>query len=102
MFEADSETSRAMKHDREMENKYSSMEPIENCRKLAANVLGVSVESTYCVTFTFTLGSYKALCSSSEMHDNHGHYIEVVYDSHKERFYVIHYEETERFTFSGV
>lgn len=95
-------TDEAMKHDAEMERKFDAIEPIENCRHLAAKALGVTKESTYVVMFAFTLGCYKALCSSSEMHDNHGHYVEVVYDGNKDQFYVIHYEESERITISGV
>lgn len=90
------ETIEAIKHDKEMENRFYGNEPIDRCRSLAANALGVSVESTYVVMFSFVLGVFKAFCSSSEMHDKHGRYIEVVYDNFKNRYYVIHYEETFR------
>lgn len=90
------ETIKAMQHDKKMEKRFHGNEPIDRCRNLAAKALGVSVESTYVVMFSFVLGGFKAFCSSSEMHDKHGHYIEVVYDGFKERYYVIHYEETFR------
>ena len=90
------ETEKAMEHDREMEYKFDASEPIDNCVSLAAHVLGVSKESTYVVMFAFVLGGYKAWCSSSEIHDDHGHYVEVVYNGEKNEFYAIHYEETDR------
>lgn len=86
----------AMRHDNEMEKLWHGSAPIDRCRELAANELGVSLESTYVVMFSFVLGSFKALCSSSEMHDTLGHYIEVVFDGVKNRYYVIHYEESSR------
>ncbi len=90
------ETLEAMHHDKEMETAWSGNAPIDKCRKIAAEALGVSVESTYVVMFSFVLGNFKALCSSSEMHDTHGHYIEVVFDGVKNRYYVVHYEESFR------
>lgn len=93
-----SETEKAMAHDREMEKKYKADEPIKRCVEIAANVLGVSKDSTYVVMFSFVLGGYKAFCSSSEIHDDHGHYVEVIYNDHKDEFYAIHYEETGRET----
>lgn len=92
------ETEKAMIHDREMERIYSPKEPIDNCIKLAAEELEVSEDSTYVVMFSFVLGGYKALCSSSEINDDHGHYVEVVYNDRKNEFYVIHYEEKNRKT----
>ena len=86
----------AMKHDREMEELYKGDSPALNCRKIASKMLGVSLDSTYCVMFAFTLGSYKAFCSSSEVHDQYGHYVEVVYDKDADKFYCIHYEESGR------
>lgn len=86
----------AMKHDKKMEMTWRENAPIDKCRELAANALGVSLESTYVVMFSFVLGCFKALCSSSEMHDTHGHYVEVVFDGTKNRYYVIHYEESSR------
>ena len=85
-------------YDRKMERTYLPREPIDNCIRLAANELGVSEDSTYVVMFSFVLGGYKAFCSSSEINDDHGHYVEVVYSDHKDEFYVIHYEETNRRT----
>lgn len=93
------ETEKAMEHDREMECKYEAHGPMNNCIKFAAKILGVSEESTYIVMFAFVLGGYKALCSSSEVHDDHGHYVEVVYNDIYDEFYVIKYEETSRATF---
>lgn len=90
------ETLEAMKHDKKMETTWYGNAPIDKCRELAANALGVNLESTYVVMFSFVLGSFKALCSSSEIHDTHGHYIEVVFDSAKNRYYVVHYEESSR------
>lgn len=90
------ETLEAMQHDKKMETAWSRNTPIDKCRKIAANALGVSLESTYVVMFSFILGNFKALCSSSEMHDTHGHYIEVVFDGVKNRYYVVHYEESFR------
>jgi len=90
------ETLEAMKHEKETETKWYGNAPIDRCRELAANALGVSLESTYVVMFSFVLGSFKALCSSSEIHDTHGHYIEVVFDGVKNRYYVVHYEESFR------
>lgn len=92
------DTLQAMEHDREMERRFHGNTPVDKCRKLAANALGVSYDSTYVVMFSFVLGHFKAFCSSSEMHDNHGHYIEVVYNDCTEEYYVIHYEETSRET----
>lgn len=92
------ETEKAMIHDRKMERTYLPREPIDNCVRLAAEEFGVSEDSTYVVMFSFVLGGYKALCSSSEVHDDHGHYVEVVYNDRKDEFYVIHYEETNRKT----
>lgn len=88
----------AMKHDREMEARFDAREPIENCIKFAAKELNSAVKNTYVVMFAFVLGGYKALCSSSDVHDSHGHYVEVVYNNDKDEFYVIHYEETNRYT----
>lgn len=90
------ETLEAMRHDKKMETKWSGNEPIDRCREIAANALGVTFNSVYVVMFSFVLGSFKALCSSSEMHDTHGHYIEVVFDCVKNCYYVIHYEESFR------
>ncbi len=92
------ETEKAMTHDREMEKRYKASEPIERCIEIAANVLNVSKDSTYVVMFSFVLGVYKAFCSSSEIHDDHGHYVEVVYNDLEDKFYAIHYEETGRET----
>lgn len=92
------ETEKALVHDQEMEKKYPAHQPIDNCIALAAKYLGVSKDSTYVVMFSFVLGGYKAFCSSSEIHDDHGHYVEVVYNDRKDEFYVIHYEQTERET----
>lgn len=92
------ETEKALAHDREMEKKYPAHQPIDNCITLAAKHLGVSKDSTYVVMFSFVLGGYKAFCSSSEIHDDHGHYVEVIYNDRKDEFYVIHYEQTERET----
>lgn len=91
------ETEIAMEHDREMEKTYLPNEPIERCIELAAQVLDVDMSSVYIVMFAFVLGGYKALCSSNQIHDNHGHYVEVVYNDKKNEFYAIHYEETDRF-----
>lgn len=88
----------AMRHDREMEEKFAAHEPIENCIRLAAKELNSTVENTYVVMFAFVLGGYKAFCSSSDVHDSHGHYVEVVYNDDKDEFYVVHYEETGRHT----
>lgn len=90
------ETIKAMEHDREMERRFYGNLPVDICRKIAANALGVSYESTYVVMFSFVLGDFKAFCSSSEMHDNHEHYIEVVYNDFAKEYYVIHYEQTSR------
>lgn len=92
------ETEKAMAHDREMERKYEAGEPIKHCLEIAAYSLGVSKDSVYVVMFSFVLGGYKAFCSSSEIHDDHGHYVEVVYNDRKDEFYAIHYEETGRET----
>lgn len=92
------ETEKAMAHDREMEEKYRGISPVEQCVELAAQELNVSKESTYTVMFAFVLGGYKALCSSSEIHDDHGVYVEVVYNDRKNEFYVVRYEETDRKT----
>lgn len=93
-----SETEKAMAHDREMEKRYKAGEPIECCLEIAASTLGVSKTSVYVVMFSFVLGGYKAFCSSSEIHDDHGHYVEVIYNDRKDEFYAIHYEETGRET----
>lgn len=93
-----SETENAMIHDREMEERYEANEPIERCLEIAANFLHVSKTSVYVVMFSFVLGGYKAFCSSNKIHDDHGHYVEVVYNDRKDEFYAIHYEETERET----
>lgn len=93
-----SETEKAMAYDMEMEKKYKASEPIERCLEIAASFLGVSEASVYVVMFSFVLGAYKAFCSSSEIHDDHGHYVEVVYNDLEDKFYVIHYEETGRET----
>lgn len=93
------ENEAAMKHDRYMENKYHGNSPVEKCRELAAKELGVSVDSVYTVTFTFTLGSFKAFCSSSELHNDFGTYVEVVYNAEKNEYYVIRYEQKNRVTF---
>lgn len=90
-----------IKHDIEMEKKYAANEPIENCIRLAAGELNSRVENTYVVMFSFVLGGYKAFCSSSEVHDTHGHYVEVVYNDKKNEFYVIHYEDTNRMTIAA-
>lgn len=92
------ETEKAMAHDREMEKRYKASEPIERCLGIAADSLGVSKDSVYVVMFSFVLGGYKAFCSSSEIHDDHGHYVEVIYNDRKDEFYAIHYEETGRET----
>lgn len=92
------ETEKAMAYDREMEKKYKASEPIERCLEIAADSLNVSKASVYVVMFSFVLGGYKAFCSSSEIHDDHGHYIEVIYNDRKDEFYAIHYEETGRET----
>lgn len=92
------ETEKAMAHDRRMEEKYRGISPVEKCVELAAQELNVSKESTYTVMFAFVLGGYKALCSSSEIHDDHGIYVEVVYNDRKNEFYVVRYEETNRKT----
>jgi len=91
------ETEKAMAHDREMEETYYPNEPIERCIELTAQVLDVDMSSVYIVMFAFVLGGYKALCSSSQIHDDHGHYVEIVYNDKKNEFYAIHYEETDRF-----
>lgn len=90
------ETEKAMAHDREMEEKHHGISPIEQCVELAAQELDVSKESTYVVMFAFVLGGYKALCSSSEIYDDHGVYVEVVYNNQRDEFYVIRYDETDR------
>lgn len=92
------ENEKAMAHDREMEKKYKASEPIERCLEIAANFLGVSKDSVYVVMFSFVLGGYKAFCSSSEINDDHGHYVEVIYNDRKDEFYAIHYEQTRRET----
>ena len=93
-------TKEALEHDKAIEEKYKDNDsPVEMCLSVAAQALKVSYESTYVVMFAFVLGGYKALCSSSEIHDDHGHYVEVVYNDRKDEFYAIHYEETERMTF---
>ena len=91
------EREEAMAYDRKMEKTYYPGEPIERCIELAAQVLDVDMSSVYIVMFAFVLGGYKAWCSSNQIHDDHGHYVEVVYNDRKDEFYVIHYEETERF-----
>ena len=48
--------------------------------------------------FAFTLGSYKAFCSSSQVHEDKGQYVEVVYNADKNQHYVIKYRETDRKT----
>lgn len=88
----------AMKHDRYMESRYHGNAPVEKCRAIAAKELGVSLDSVYTVTFTFTLGSFKAFCSSSELHNDFGTYVEVVYNAEKNEYYVIRYEQTNRVT----
>lgn len=88
------ETEKAMAHDGEMEKRYKASEPIDRCLEIAADSLGVSKDSVYVVMFSFVLGGYKAFCSSSEIHDDHGHYVEVVYNDRKDEFYAIPYEET--------
>lgn len=93
------ETEKAMEHDREMERKYEAHGPMNSCIKFAAEVMGVSEESTYIVMFAFVLGGYKAWCASSEIVDDHGHYVEVVYNDIDDEFYVVKYEETSRVTF---
>lgn len=92
------ETEKAMIHDREMEEKYHGVSPIKKCVELAAQELDVSKESIYIVMFAFVLGGYKALCSSSEIHGDHGTYVEVVYNDRKDEFYIVRYEETNRKT----
>lgn len=92
------ETEKAMAHDHEMEEKYHGISPVEQCVELAAQELNVSKKSTYVVMFAFVLGGYKALCSSSEIHDDHGVYVEVVYNDRKNEFYIVRYEETDRKT----
>lgn len=92
------ETEKAMTYDMEMEKKYKASEPIERCLEIAASFLGVSETSVYVVMFSFVLGGYKAFCSSNEIHDDHSHYVEVIYNDRKDEFYAIHYEETERET----
>lgn len=88
----------AMKHDRYMETIYHGNAPLEKCRALAAEELGVSIDSVYTVTYTFTLGSFKAFCSSSELHNDFGTYVEVVYNAEKNEYYVIRYEQKNRVT----
>lgn len=86
----------AMKHDSYMERRFHGNEPVEKCRFLAAKELGVSLDSVYTVMFSFVLGSFKAFCSSSELHNNFGTYVEVVYNAEKNEYYVIRYEERNR------
>lgn len=92
------ETEKAMLYDKEMEKKYKASEPIERCIEITANALNVNKNSVYVVMFSFVLGGYKAFCSSSKIHDDHGHYVEVIYNNRKDEFYAIHYEETGRKT----
>lgn len=91
-------TQEAMKWDGSMEEKYKDKSPIDICRQLAADEFGVSFESTYVVMFAFTLGSYKAFCSSSQVHEDKGQYVEVVYNADKNQHYVVKYRETDRKT----
>lgn len=91
-------TQEAMKHDKAMEERYEDKSPIDVCRQLAAYEFGVSFESTYVVMFAFTLGSYKAFCSSSQVHEDKGQYVEVVFNADKNQHYVVKYRETDRKT----
>lgn len=88
----------AMKHDSYMESLYQGNAPLEKCRELAAKELGVSLDSVYTVMYSFVLGSFKAFCSSSEMHNDFGTYVEVVYNAEKNEYYVIRYEQKNRVT----
>lgn len=88
----------AMKHDRYMESIYQGNAPLEKCRALAAKELGVNIDSVYTVTYTFTLGDFKAFCSSNELHNDFGTYVEVVYNKEKNEYYVIRYEQKNRVT----
>lgn len=85
-------------HDAKMEQRFKGNEPVENCRSIAAQLLNVSIDSVYTVMFSFVLGGFKAFCSSSELDNDFGTYVEVIYNDEKNEYYAIKYIESDRRT----
>lgn len=85
----------------EMRDKYDQTPfepdyPMQVCKRRAATQLRVPVDSVYIVMYAYTLGSWKALCSSNQVHG--GVYVEVVHNGVKGEDYVVEYREADRRT----